>query len=368
MAGINKVRILMNRIIFHYVKKLTESIRFQEEIRMIVKDMFHNKGMINDIQYTTEIPEYRELGKTFEDQNTQKKKPIFITGRFRSGSTLIWNIFKHLDEYTAYYEPLLHEKPSMRGIERNFKTDPTHIGVRSYHEEYRSIPDLDGFHKSNWAFNRLYMGGSDFDFKLEEYIQKLIDSTSKIPVLQFNRVDFRLPWLIKAFPEARLIHIFRNPRDQWISMINNDTYVPKDYKFSDYFYPNINTFYLYDWWRDLKFELPILEIQNLSHPYQIHFLLWRISYMYGKRYCPISICFEELLMDTENLLLALFKYVGADPSQLSRIKKLVDGNDKKGKWEYYADDEWFKRLEMQSENLLFSFFNNHRNLRSQGVG
>ena len=31
--------------------------------------------------------------------------PIIITGRFRSGSTLLWNIFRDLPECTAYYEP-----------------------------------------------------------------------------------------------------------------------------------------------------------------------------------------------------------------------------------------------------------------------
>src|SRR5437868_4059285 len=32
--------------------------------------------------------------------------PIFITGRFRSGSTLLWNIFRHTPGCTSYYEPL----------------------------------------------------------------------------------------------------------------------------------------------------------------------------------------------------------------------------------------------------------------------
>ena len=31
--------------------------------------------------------------------------PIFITGRFRSGTTLLWHTFNALDDYCAYYEP-----------------------------------------------------------------------------------------------------------------------------------------------------------------------------------------------------------------------------------------------------------------------
>ena len=31
---------------------------------------------------------------------------IFITGRFRSGSTLLWNLFRNTLGVTSYYEPL----------------------------------------------------------------------------------------------------------------------------------------------------------------------------------------------------------------------------------------------------------------------
>jgi hypothetical protein len=44
--------------------------------------------------------------------------PIFVTGRFRSGSTLLWNIFRHIDGCTSYYEPLNERRwfdPGRRG-------------------------------------------------------------------------------------------------------------------------------------------------------------------------------------------------------------------------------------------------------------
>ena len=34
------------------------------------------------------------------------KAPIFVTSRFRSGSTLLWNIFRHIGGMTTFYEPL----------------------------------------------------------------------------------------------------------------------------------------------------------------------------------------------------------------------------------------------------------------------
>jgi hypothetical protein len=36
---------------------------------------------------------------------SQSARPIFITARFRSGSTLLWNMFRRLRGYRAYYEP-----------------------------------------------------------------------------------------------------------------------------------------------------------------------------------------------------------------------------------------------------------------------
>jgi hypothetical protein len=38
-------------------------------------------------------------------------------------------------------------------------------------------------------------------------------------VLQFNRIDFRLPWFRHHFPAATILHLARHPRDQWCSCL-----------------------------------------------------------------------------------------------------------------------------------------------------
>jgi hypothetical protein len=35
-----------------------------------------------------------------------KPAPVFVTGRFRSGSTLMWSLFRNVPGCTAFYEPL----------------------------------------------------------------------------------------------------------------------------------------------------------------------------------------------------------------------------------------------------------------------
>ena len=48
------------------------------------------------------VPGSRAPGRRAEPR---RRPPIFITARFRTGSTLLWNIFRHIEGCTAYYEP-----------------------------------------------------------------------------------------------------------------------------------------------------------------------------------------------------------------------------------------------------------------------
>lgn len=356
----DQYREFLNSIFFKFVRKLTRSNRFQAEILEIIKDYIPKNRLMQEVEYNNEIPEYKELGSLSEDELDPYKEIIFITAGFRSGSTLLWNIFRHLDGFTAYYEPLLHEKPSNRGRARNFQTDASHVGVDDYHAEFKSIPDLDALHVSDWAFKNLYMGADDFDYKLERYIDKLVQEADGKSVLQFNRADFRLAWLKNRYPTARIIHLFRNPRDQWISKIKNDVYIPREYQFTDDFYPAMNAFYLYDWWKALRLEMPFLEMDLLTHPYQIHFLLWRVSYLYGKKYSDISICFESLLDTPDQILRNLMIFLGLNTSYASQVRHLISGGAQKETWREYADEDWFKELEKQSELLLRAYFQSPR--------
>ena len=56
------------------------------------------------------------------------------------------------------------------------------------------------------------------DQRLFHYIDQLIRRAAGRPVLQFNRVDLRLPWLRAHFSDATIVHLYRHPREQWMSM------------------------------------------------------------------------------------------------------------------------------------------------------
>jgi hypothetical protein len=126
--------------------------------------------------------------------------------------------------------------------------------------------------------------------EMEAYLDHIIAQSPGRPVLQFNRVDFRLQWLRRNYPRAQIIHLYRNPRNQWMSMIQNDGWIPREYRLRrESLLPEFNAFYLWNWWRDLHFFMPFLKLSHLDHPYQIHYLLWRLSYMFGKEHANISL-------------------------------------------------------------------------------
>lgn len=71
-----------------------------------------------------------------------KHKIIFISGRFRSGTTVLWNIFNNLPQYKAWYEPL---HTNLISQIQYVKPKEDHIGVDDYWKNYRNLKNLKNF-------------------------------------------------------------------------------------------------------------------------------------------------------------------------------------------------------------------------------
>jgi hypothetical protein len=342
------------------IRKVMSSSLFREELYNIVEDHSNMSEIIRSIKFNDIRSDYPDIGTLKATGCKDRKGSIFITSRFRAGSTFLWNVFRNISGFTAYYEPLLHEAPHERGKAKKYATDPTHTGVKDYHSEFLNIDGLSEVHDPNWAFKKLYMDEYDFDIRLERFIDLLINNAKGRPVLQFNRVDFRLKWLRIHYPSAFILHLYRHPRDQWLSMINNDQYIPKNYTLDKQdLYQPINTFYMMDWWRDLHVKIPILDIRNLDHPYQIHYLLWRLSYLFGRTYSNLSISYEALTNSFESTMSELMSLLKFDHVDLDDLKRRVKLKKLKSTWNTYADHDWFKGLEEECEHLLSSFLRFH---------
>jgi hypothetical protein len=272
--------------------------------------------------------------------------PIFISARFRSGSTLLWHLFRQIPACRAYYEPC-HDQ-LLAHIE--VKTPPLegHLGVQSYWDEYFPILDqLKELHDRDFGVNRLLLEANDTHEELAQYVQFLISSAAPgIAVLQFNRVDFRLPWLRAQFPEAKILHMFRNSRDQWFSMVKD---LSKEQRLNSY----INTGYeLMTWSCSLAFDFPFLFSPRIRSSYHRHYILWKLSKLMGERCSDLSVDFDnDLIGNPRRTIEQILTTSGLTVLATDPLANLVSV-PKSGQWRAVESEEWFHRAEAECDEIL----------------
>lgn len=289
---------------------------------------------------------YRDLGRAAN--GASRPAPIFITARFRTGSTLLWNLFRHVDGCTAYYEPLNERRwfdPSTRGD----RIDRTHLAADEYWREYEGLEHLARFYDERFIDRDLYMSEHADDPALEAYIDALIAASDRRAVLQFNRVDFRLPWLRHRYSDARIVHLYRHPRDQWCSTLVDPSRVPREISVGDF--ARFDGFYLLRWATDLSLVFPFLCPDRFEHPYDLFYMIWRLSYAFGCAYADVSIRFEDLSAHPRTEIPRLLSACGIDQYNLDALTALVV-RQASGKWRAWADDTWFAEREARVEERL----------------
>jgi hypothetical protein len=297
-------------------------------------------------------PPYPDLGSPSGGGKTSSRTDlIFITARFRTGSTLLWNLFRNLDGFTAYYEPL-NERRWFDPAHRGDRIDPSHRQVADYWKEYEGLAELGAYYREAWIDRHLLMGPAHWDPHLKRYVELLIEAARGRPVLQFNRVDFRLPWLRRNFPGARIVHLYRHPRDQWCSCFPQGESFPADGLMSQF--PRYDHYYLLRWARDLRYHFPFLDEARVSHPYQLFYYIWKLSYLFGRKYAHLSLAYEELVAAPGEEIRKLLSALDVACSDPARLCALVD-RPSLGRWKAYAEDAWFRRHETVCEDVLSEF-------------
>ena len=295
-------------------------------------------------------PQWRAVA-TDEPRPPMGSGAIFITARFRTGSTFLWQLFNALPGFAAFYEPL-NER---HGDDRPWQaSDPTHRGAGDYRQHYARVGERRALHRMDWTYRNLYMDTGDRDAALEAWIAALCAPAELTPVLQFNRVDFRLRWLRHYFPGARLLHLYRAPREQWLSTLGKS---PVTAAMSVAEFAAHDHFYLLPWARDLARVYPFLLPERHRSPYALHYLIWRLSFAHGQHYADYSFSFEQLVADVPGVMRDALAACGRHlPAAALDALRAVSDPPALERWPGFASADWFGAIEADCDRQLEAAF------------
>lgn len=327
-----------------------------DETRRIVSDALHlqpSMSCARDLASSELLDApYPELRRPPAASLPRQRRPLFITGRFRSGSTLLWQLFRSMSGVTSYYEPFNQRRwfdPATRGTH----VDPTHINVTNYWAEFDGLTQLGALYDEEWTRRQLYMDAGAWNAPMQQYIQTLIDHAPGRAVLQFNDVDLRLPWLRARFPDAEILHIYRHPRDQFCSTLPGRVSEMTSLQLRSF--EQYDGFYLLNWGRDLRYFFPFLTQDGDAHPYELYYQIWKLSYLSGRAYADQSICFEALAKDAAREVPRLMARFGFEPDDLQRTLAIV-APISEGKWRKRAGNDFFAAIEARVDRQFANYF------------
>ncbi|WP_223789711.1 sulfotransferase [Marinicella meishanensis] len=268
------------------------------------------------------------------------KYPIFITGRFRSGTSFLWQIFDQLEGCCTWYEPL---HPQLLTAIEYTPPKADHVGLADYWTAYRQNPGFRLHYSSDFATRDLYLEGKHKYRTLAAYIKHLMaQSGGDTPVLQFNRVDLRLGWLKANFPQARIIHIERDPIQEYLSQRKHIDAQQRDQ--ADYW----DAYELMPWCHALRETFPFLLSETYgSHAFYRVYALHRLSQLVAQVHADVTINLDDDVFGSDAYLTKLkpirslsaaeeqaiqtLKHVPEphpiDPEQLTELQAIMDTVD-----------------------------------------
>jgi hypothetical protein len=236
---------------------------------------------------------------------------IFISGRFRSGSSFLWQLFDQLPGFCAWYEPL---HPQLLTAIEHTRPKSDHVGVQDYWSAYRQHPGFREHYRSTFATEQLYLEATDQAPELLAYIKHLIKSSApEVPVLQFNRMDLRLPWLKARFPEAVLIHSDRNPLQLYHSQRRHiaeaDRHDPNHW----------DAYELMPWCWSLSEAFPFLLSADQPHAFFRCYLLHRMSALLAGQYADLTINLDQHVFESRDFIRRLAQVVSLTAEQQEQL-------------------------------------------------
>lgn len=263
--------------------------------------------------------------------------PVFISGWFCSGTTALWSAYRRLPGHVAFYEPL---HANLTAHIRHTRPKPSHIGVKDYWQAYRCVEDLEHYHRRDFAYRQPIMEQGDQYPALEAWLERLMNTEAKRHVLKFNRVGLRLPWLKSKFPQARIVHLRRNPRDVWVSTRRHLAADQWDQSSHLDAYETAQMAYA------LAKDVPLLlSPEACANAYHRLFILWLLTDAMAAQYADVIVELEKLKADPFTALTALVDEEALDPSDLPLAASAIKDAGHAG-FSQYRPEAWFEAIEL----------------------
>ena len=143
-------------------------------------------------------------------------KSIIVTSRFRTGSTLLFQLLSQDERYSCYNEPLHPHIPIWMdaGIEKHQEMNRllSHDDIQ-YFSEYKDFEKetFNHLHSIRFTTEQLVLRSNSEFTALEKYLTFILGGhTDKPVILNCNRLDYRLAWIKKKFPDVLIINLRRN--------------------------------------------------------------------------------------------------------------------------------------------------------------
>ena len=199
----------------------------------------------------------------FLKKDTKKKDPIFIIGHWRSGTTFLQNLlsqdkrFGYFNTYNSLfisniYSSILFKTLMRITMPKARPSDGVKLGVE--------LPQEDEFALTNYTIISHYLFfffPNDYK-KIYNIISRISIYTGKQRILIKNPSNTsRIKYLLKQYPNAKFIHIYRNPVFVYLST----------FKFFSELFPSVN---LQNFNEDKLVKLVIYNYKEMYKDYYKH--------------------------------------------------------------------------------------------------
>ena len=302
--------------------------------------------------------------KDLSPQETLKSS-IFITARYRTGSTYLYSLFSSLANTATFYEPLnYHLIDNLDKDDRQTQQDKlqfAHTLKGGYLADYQFLDrkKLIKYFRREFNLTHIVMSATEQSDELKDYIHFLLSTyPQKLKFLQFNRIDFRLPWFKFNFPQALIVNLRRNPRDIYASFVG--MFLRKNPG-----KPQVNLENGVETTIDdvgLNEELDALSrvfaLQSLTenlNSYQKIYLLNQLSNRWADLFADLVVEYESLIKDPIAVITEIMSYLPTWKPNFDR--EFIEAKKNRiNVWQEYHPNSWFKNNEIVCDELIEQLF------------